>query len=108
MPEELARRAILLYTLPGQLVCDPFSGSGTTAAQAIKTGRAFTGADLFYSDIRAERLKIVAPEVVSMLPGISDEMVAVWEAEAQAVNRPADPARAAHVPDQIGLFEEAC
>lgn len=94
MPEELARRAILLYTLPGQTVCDVFCGSGTTAVEAIRTGRAFTGADLFYGDLRAQRLKAVAPEAVSMLPGISDEMVAVWEAEARPVHLA--PASKAH------------
>jgi ParB-like chromosome segregation protein Spo0J len=33
-------------TLPGELVCDPFLGSGTTAAAAVKLGRKFVGCDL--------------------------------------------------------------
>lgn len=85
MPAELARRAIQLYTLPRQLVVDPFSGSGTTHAECIRTGRDFAGADLAYEDLRARRLANVAPDLVSTLPGITDESLAVWQAEAVPV-----------------------
>ena len=88
-PEALVRRAILLYTVPGELVVDVFSGSGTTQAQAVATGRAFSGCDLFYEDVRAQRLAGVAPDIVSMLPGVTDESVAVWQAEAQPVEHKA-------------------
>ena len=86
-PAKMARRAILLYTLPGDLVGDPFVGSGTVAEEAIRTGRAFTGADLFYEDSRRDRLAAVAPDLISELPGVTDESVAVWQAEARAVTR---------------------
>ena len=39
MPKWLARDLILSFSNPGDLVCDPFSGSGTTAFEAIKAGR---------------------------------------------------------------------
>lgn len=86
MPSELARRAILLWTLPGQLVIDPFSGSGTTHAECIRTGRAFSGADLNYEELRNKRLAAVAPDLVSTLPGITDESLAIWNAEATPVH----------------------
>lgn len=89
MPSELARRAILLFTEPGDLVIDPFSGSGTTHAECVRTGRAFSGADLFYEDVRRERLAKVSPDLISMLPGVSDESMAVWNAQAEAVHVPA-------------------
>jgi adenine-specific DNA-methyltransferase len=38
-PEALAERLVELCTAPGDLVLDPFCGSGTTAAVAHKTGR---------------------------------------------------------------------
>lgn len=44
-PEELPRRLILLYTNLGDLVLDPFMGSGTTAAAAVKEGRRYIGYD---------------------------------------------------------------
>src|SRR3990172_5334497 len=44
-PEELPRRLILLYTNQGDLVLDPFMGSGTTALAASREGRRYVGYD---------------------------------------------------------------
>ncbi len=44
-PLELPYRAIRLFTDPGDIVLDPFIGSGTTALAAIKCGRKFIGID---------------------------------------------------------------
>lgn len=85
-PNKLARRLILLYSMPGELISDPFSGTGTVAEASIQTGRAFTGADLFYEDLRERRLAAAAPDLVSVLPGVSDQSVAVWQAEARRVD----------------------
>ena len=46
-PEELPRRCILLSTDPGDLVLDPFAGSGTTLRAAEKLGRRGVGYDLY-------------------------------------------------------------
>lgn len=45
-PGELARRAVLLSTAPGELVLDPFAGSGTTVRVAQGLGRRGVGVDL--------------------------------------------------------------
>lgn len=45
-PVELPRRLIKLYTYPGDLVVDPFAGSGTTAVAARLTGRRFLAVDI--------------------------------------------------------------
>lgn len=42
-PTELAKRVIRLYTDPGEIVLDPFIGSGTTAVAALMTGRRYIG-----------------------------------------------------------------
>ncbi len=42
-PVELPQRLIDLYTYRGDVVLDPFMGSGTTAIAALRTGRHFVG-----------------------------------------------------------------
>lgn len=44
-PEALLRRIILASSRPGDLVCDLFSGSGTTASAASRLGRSFLAVD---------------------------------------------------------------
>lgn len=45
-PLEQVRYVIDIGTLPGDLVLDPFMGSGTTARAALDTGRRFIGIEL--------------------------------------------------------------
>jgi len=45
-PEEFPRRCIEFYTFSGDVVLDPFMGSGSTALAAIQTGRNFIGFDI--------------------------------------------------------------
>jgi hypothetical protein len=58
-PDELARRCILPSTLPGDIVLDPFHGSGTTARVAEAHGRRGIGVDL-YAGRPIEELEAVA------------------------------------------------
>jgi len=45
-PVELPRRCIQLYTFEGDVVLDPFGGSGTAAVAAIRTNRHFVSVDI--------------------------------------------------------------
>ena len=45
-PEELPYRLIQLYTFEGDVVLDPFCGSGTTCIAALKTNRHYVGFDI--------------------------------------------------------------
>jgi len=45
-PEELPNRCIQLYTFEGEVVLDPFMGSGQTAIAALKTGRYYVGYEI--------------------------------------------------------------
>lgn len=58
-PEELPRRLMLLYTQPGDLVLDPFMGSGSTAVAAVMEGRHYVGFEISaeYCRIAEERVK---------------------------------------------------
>ncbi len=57
-PVDLPRKLIELYTYKGDLVLDPFMGSGTTAIAAVQAGRHFFGydADPAYLALAEERL----------------------------------------------------
>lgn len=52
-PDELARRCILPSTEPGDLVFDPFAGSGTTIRVANQLGRRGLGFDLYVAPTEA-------------------------------------------------------
>lgn len=45
-PEELPNRLIQLYSFKGDIILDPFMGSGTTAISALKSDRKFVGYDI--------------------------------------------------------------
>ncbi len=62
-PLDLLRRVILSSTKPGDIILDPFSGSGTTAAAAKELGRQFIGIDRDETYVAAsrERLANVKP-----------------------------------------------
>jgi adenine-specific DNA-methyltransferase len=45
LPLELVERIVLVASDPGDLVVDPFVGSGTTPVAAMRHGRAFAGCD---------------------------------------------------------------
>lgn len=60
-PEELIERIVLSTTDKGDLVLDPFMGSGTTAVVAKKFGRNYVGYEIVeeYCNIAKERLEKV-------------------------------------------------
>jgi len=61
-PEELPYRCIQLYTFEGDVVLDPFAGSGTTCVAAAKTGRHF-----ICIDVEEEYVKMAERRVSKVL-----------------------------------------
>ena len=59
-PVELPQRLIDLYTYRGDVVLDPFMGSGTTAVAAVRTGRHFLGYDTDEAYAKAARERVAA------------------------------------------------
>ena len=58
-PVALMRELLADFTSPGQLIADPFCGSGTTGVAAVKLGRRFIGIekDPRYFEISCERIR---------------------------------------------------
>ena len=58
-PLELLNRIVLASTRPGDMVLDPFQGSGTTGIAAIREGRQYIGIELEedYLKVSVKRLK---------------------------------------------------
>lgn len=62
-PSELVRRCILAGSRRGDVVLDPFMGSGTTAAVALQHGRQYLGCELNpeYEALQKQRISLVSP-----------------------------------------------
>jgi modification methylase len=62
-PEALLARVILAASRPGDLVLDPFCGTGTTGAVSARLGRRFVGCerDQSYADAARARIGAVEP-----------------------------------------------
>ena len=45
-PPTLAEKLVLMYTNPGDLVYDPFCGSGTVGVACLKHGRKYVGCEI--------------------------------------------------------------
>lgn len=58
-PVALVERLIRLYTFEGDVILDPFMGSGTSAVAAMKTGRHFIGYEINeeYADMALRRVQ---------------------------------------------------
>ena len=59
-PVELPHRLIQLYTFEGEIVLDPFCGSGSTCLAALNAGRHFIGYDVSEEYVRVARDRVRA------------------------------------------------
>jgi modification methylase len=74
-PEALLHRVIVASTKPGDVVLDPFFGSGTTGAVAKRLGRHFIGLERDKEYVRVARTRIAA-----VLPA-ADEAIEVTKSK---------------------------
>lgn len=60
-PVELPRRLIELYSFKGDIIFDPFMGSGSTCMAALETGRKYLGIDIEqeYCDLAEDRISTI-------------------------------------------------
>lgn len=74
-PESLLHRVLIASTVVDDIVLDPFSGSGTTAAMAKRLGRRFIGIERHPDYIEAARARVAAET------RLSDEQLAITPAK---------------------------
>lgn len=86
-PVQLPERLIHLYTYDGDVVLDPFMGSGTTAVAALRTGRHFVGYDTDKSYVSKANGRLVK-EKEKVQRDLSNE---AWAFRLPAIPVPAAP-----------------
>ena len=65
-PIHLVKDHIISWTNPGELIFDPFMGSGTTAKAAVQTERSYLGSEISdeYYNICLKRLETIQKEII--------------------------------------------
>ncbi len=74
MPEQLLGRIVRVSSNPGEVVLDPFAGSGTTLAVAKKLGRRWIGCELSEDYVRAATERLAAIHDGDPLDGPADPL----------------------------------
>jgi site-specific DNA-methyltransferase (adenine-specific) len=95
-PVDLPRRLIELYTYRGDLVLDPFMGSGSTAVAAVRTERHYIGFDTDRSYVALARRRVSEELALQSAPG---------EAVRRRVTVP--PVRGSAPDDEVGRGQKA-
>jgi len=106
-PEELLKRVIMSTSRPGDVILDPFFGSGTTGAVAKKLGRHFIGIEREDKYIKAAsaRIKVVSTETgpdgfVPFAAKREKPRVSVMQVIEMGILKPGEK-----VTDKMGRFE---
>ena len=73
MPTELAQRCILCGSEPGDLVLDPFMGSGTSARAAASLGRNWIGCELNPEYVEQARARTAQMGLIPNGPGVGEK-----------------------------------
>jgi modification methylase len=87
-PMDLLRRVILSSTKPGDIILDPFMGSGTTAAVAKELGRNFIGFEKeeSYVDAARARIEAVTPADLSKIEVFAPKRAEIKVAFGELIN----------------------
>jgi hypothetical protein len=86
-PDALADAIVAAWSAPGDLVCDPYAGSGAAGMAALRLGRFFVGSELNeeYHRVAAQRLedfdRVAAPGRTAWLKWLDDQGAAKAGAE---------------------------
>ncbi len=87
MPEQLLGRIIKVSSNPGELVLDPFAGSGSTLVVAKKLGRSWLGFDISKEYVKEVRNRLQKTQVGQALEGAPEPTLSAPATPAQVVVR---------------------
>ncbi len=93
MPEQLLGRIIRASSSEGDVVLDPFAGSGTTLAVAKKLGRTPVGFELSKQYFNQAQKRLTAAIPGAPLDGVADPLTSVPPTNKPRVKRKARPVR---------------
>jgi modification methylase len=77
-PEALLHRVILASTKPGDVILDPFFGTGTTGAAARRLGRKFIGIER-----EAHYAKLAKARIAKVIPATAEELAVTGSKRAE-------------------------
>lgn len=100
-PVELPQRLIELYTYQGDLVVDPFMGSGSTAVAAIRTDRHYVGFDTDPAYVQAAKTRIEQERAAG---SSSDSPLAVYQQRAEPTTAAEAVGAGAQTRDLVALL----
>jgi len=90
-PEELPHRLIKLYTFKGNIILDPFCGSGTTCLSAIKNERHYIGYDVDEKYVKLANKRILSftaqSELFNNKPAMVKEPTKSYQAKKNKVQK---------------------
>ncbi|MBI1789548.1 MAG: site-specific DNA-methyltransferase [Acidobacteria bacterium] len=84
-PEKLLAKVILASSRPGDLVLDPFQGSGTTSVVAKKLGRRFVGIEIDETYCCLAEKRLARADTESSIQGYADGVF--WERNTHQLQR---------------------
>lgn len=87
-PVSLMMELIELFTNPGDLVCDPFMGSGSTGVACVKLGRRFVGIEIDPKYFAIARARIQAAVDAPRLPLAAPALKQIPLFGASSLSRP--------------------
>ncbi len=73
MPEEIPRRLIKMYSFYGDVILDPFAGSGTTLKVAKELGRQYLGYEIVNNYDGVIDKKLASVKTIAVMPSVSEK-----------------------------------
>lgn len=94
-PEKLLAKIILASSNPGDVIFDPFLGSGTTAVAAKKLSRGYVGVEIdpIYCSLAMKRLKMAESD--NSIQGYADRVF--WDRNSLRSSRATRPSTTEHI-----------